>query len=213
MKPVSRLAAITAVAASLFAAPAVAASPTLSLTGGSDTNLLASGVGFDPGWLGGVVPAGGFDLHHVFEGATLHLDGPANVTYTFVGKEAGYTNVFKSFYSGYGGSFQQILGAAINLGQSISFANVGASNLQYGFLSNGAGSLYQNSNGAIGVALSADKKSALVFFNDSCACDKDYDDMVIKVSIAAVPEPETYAMLLAGLGIMGGIARRRRAKA
>lgn len=30
------------------------------------------------------------------------------------------------------------------------------------------------------------------------------------VTIAAVPEPETYAMLLAGLGLMGGIARRRK---
>ena len=28
--------------------------------------------------------------------------------------------------------------------------------------------------------------------------------------LAAVPEPETYAMLLAGLGIIGAIARRRR---
>lgn len=31
-------------------------------------------------------------------------------------------------------------------------------------------------------------------------------------TIAAVPEPETYAMLLAGLGLMGGIARRRKQK-
>ncbi len=29
-------------------------------------------------------------------------------------------------------------------------------------------------------------------------------------AVAAVPEPETYAMLMAGLGLMGGIARRRR---
>jgi len=28
-----------------------------------------------------------------------------------------------------------------------------------------------------------------------------------------VPEPETYAMMLAGLGLMGAIARRRKAKA
>jgi hypothetical protein len=30
--------------------------------------------------------------------------------------------------------------------------------------------------------------------------------------VAAVPEPETYAMLLAGIGLMGGIARRRKQK-
>ena len=30
------------------------------------------------------------------------------------------------------------------------------------------------------------------------------------ISVTAVPEPETYAMLLAGLGLMGAIARRRR---
>jgi hypothetical protein len=30
------------------------------------------------------------------------------------------------------------------------------------------------------------------------------------MTIAAVPEPETFAMLLAGLGVMGALARRRR---
>lgn len=32
------------------------------------------------------------------------------------------------------------------------------------------------------------------------------------IRISAVPEPETYAMFLAGLGLMGGIARRRKQK-
>ena len=33
---------------------------------------------------------------------------------------------------------------------------------------------------------------------------------VVRLQVAAVPEPETYAMLLTGLGLMGWIARRQR---
>lgn len=50
----------------------------------------------------------------------------------------------------------------------------------------------------------------LAFFSTGGA---NYSGAVLdNVSVAAVPEPETYAMLLAGLGLMGGIARRRRNK-
>ena len=35
-------------------------------------------------------------------------------------------------------------------------------------------------------------------------------NQVITAQVAAVPEPETYAMLMAGLGLMGAVARRRR---
>lgn len=34
----------------------------------------------------------------------------------------------------------------------------------------------------------------------------------VKVTVSAVPEPETYTMLLAGLGLMGAVARRRKQK-
>jgi hypothetical protein len=33
----------------------------------------------------------------------------------------------------------------------------------------------------------------------------------ISMNVASVPEPETYAMLLAGLGLVAGVARRRKA--
>lgn len=38
-------------------------------------------------------------------------------------------------------------------------------------------------------------------------------NVALGFSVSAVPEPESYAMLLAGLGLMAGIARRRSAKA
>ena len=46
---------------------------------------------------------------------------------------------------------------------------------------------------------------------------KSYDAYALAVRpgdvlLAPVPEPETYAMLLAGLGVMGAVARRRKAK-
>ena len=49
-------------------------------------------------------------------------------------------------------------------------------------------------------------------YNDYC----DYDDIVLSLGNTgqyrppAIPEPETYAMLLAGLGLVGIVARRRR---
>ena len=40
--------------------------------------------------------------------------------------------------------------------------------------------------------------------------DSDYDDIVVGLKVAAIPEPETYALLMAGLAAVGFIARRRR---
>jgi hypothetical protein len=37
------------------------------------------------------------------------------------------------------------------------------------------------------------------------------DNVTVGPAVAAIPEPESYAMLLAGLGCMGLIARRRKA--
>ena len=50
-------------------------------------------------------------------------------------------------------------------------------------------------------------------FNDGAPVDADYDDMVVGLNVAPVPEPQTYMLLLAGLGAVGFISRRRRSMA
>ena len=47
-------------------------------------------------------------------------------------------------------------------------------------------------------------------FNDGATHDADFDDLVVGFKVTAVPEPETYALMLAGLGVVGFVARRRR---
>ena len=49
----------------------------------------------------------------------------------------------------------------------------------------------------------------VIGFNDALQVDGDYDDLVIGLRVTAVPEPESYALMLAGLVAVGFISRRR----
>jgi len=50
----------------------------------------------------------------------------------------------------------------------------------------------------------------VIGFNDSLQVDGDYDDFVIGLRVTAVPEPESYALMLAGLVAGAFVVRRRR---
>ena len=145
-------------------------------------------------------------------GGTLNLSGPANVTYTFVGREASYENLFRSFVVGNLVDGQQLKAGTNPLGSSFTFNTVQSGALSYFFKAQGTGTAFNNGDVRTGLILSQDRKSGLILFNDT-AGDKDFDDMVIRVSVSPVPEPETYGLLLAGLGLMGVVVRRRRAQA
>jgi len=70
---------------------------------------------------------------------------------------------------------------------------------------------YDQSIALIGTDLTVDGKfyQYVLGYNDSYpGATADWNDMV--VGINAVPEPEVYAMLAAGLGLMGFVARRRK---
>lgn len=59
------------------------------------------------------------------------------------------------------------------------------------------------------VSASIDPTANYLFFIPDAANGSNNDFLVWGAGVTAVPEPDTYAMLLAGLGLLGFIARRR----
>lgn len=182
--------------AALLSTGAMAA-PTLTVTGGAATTI----TNFENISTAGYTSASTASSTKYDVGALLKTLYVSDITFTFIGKEAGYKNVFFAF-----GNAQY--NNQVAYGTSVTFSNVAAGVLDYAFQSNGAGPLFGNPNGQIGLMVNGGGTEALALFND-LASDKDYDDMGIQISVTAVPEAETYAMMLAGLGLMGAIVRRR----
>ncbi len=65
------------------------------------------------------------------------------------------------------------------------------------------------SNGVFGAGAPADYGVAVATHDLAL----DYVEGGVSTAVAAVPEPSTYAFMLGGLGVVGGIARRRKARA
>jgi len=139
------------------------------------------------------------------------------VKYTFLGQESGFFDNFKlTIFPG-----TTILDtAAIGTSASAPFQGAGALDFRFegssGNLAYNGGSWCSTcSIGRIGtnMTVGANTYDFVIGYNDSAGSPSalgDWDDMVIGVT--AIPEPETYAMLLAGLGLMGFVARRRQRK-
>jgi hypothetical protein len=205
MKQLISLAKACLMVAGITAASASGAAP-FTASGGTTLNLTTLTDRFDPTWLGSVSDyASRFDLTSLLRGATLQASVQGNLTFTLVGFEAGYNNAFTAG----GQRLDNRSGSVKLLGTSFSQASATPGPLSYGFLSNGFGALFSNGSNSTGVILSNDRTEALLMFNDTFS-DRDFDDMVVLASISPVPEPETFAMLLAGLGVLAAVARRQK---
>jgi hypothetical protein len=133
---------------------------------------------------------------------------------TYLGNESGYTNSFLSF----DGGIKSLL-ESNTIGTTVS-SQVNAGIVPFAFFDS-VGSFFFNGSSqtpVVGFAILEGQKSQygdfdyILGFNDSFSSDADYDDFVVGVKFvtSAVPEPETYAMMLIGLGMVGFTARRRK---
>ena len=155
-------------------------------------------------------------------GSTLsigHLDytgpGSQTVTYTFLGQESGFNN---KFYDNLGGT---TLLESDPIGTSVSslVSAFGPLNFKFEgdigkFAFNGGHWDKGTSIGLIGtnMLVGSTTYQYVIGYNDSAGKKHlgDWDDFVIGVS--AVPEPETYAMMLIGLCLIGFSIRKQKVR-
>ncbi|HSI38763.1 MAG TPA: PEP-CTERM sorting domain-containing protein [Methylotenera sp.] len=136
---------------------------------------------------------------------SLWASGTVQITATYLGSESTYAD---SFTLGGLSLTEGTVGASITQIFSAGLVNFSFSD-PYTTFSNGTDN--GKYTGFVFLKGNSDY-DFLIAFNDSAKVDADYDDFVVGINYVCspVPEPETYAMLLAGLGLMGFTASRRR---
>lgn len=145
------------------------------------------------------------------------VGGPGFITYQYIGAEASFVNMYMGSAALF--STPGVSGTFVNCSSGCTSGpfTVGSGIVPFSFTSGGGfGSIANGANNAdtppipfFGVILQNSTTAFLLFNDRGAGFDRDFDDMIVKATIAAVPEPSTYAMLLAGLGIMGVMMRRR----
>jgi hypothetical protein len=170
--------------------------PTLSTTGGVDFALNP----FNDWYAGQTARIGG----------RLAVSAPALVTYRFSRSEAVFDNGFTV-----GGEtvFRNATRGGEGGGVERSFA-VAAGLLDFGFkVPEGAVRFLSNATSEAGRLpgvglMMLGERSARILLEDYGWLDADYDDMVVEVTVSAIPEPAEWMFMAAGLLFAAGVARR-----
>ncbi len=151
-------------------------------------------------------------------GASVSLSVPRQLKFEYVGSESGFVDTFT------GGSLAPF--AETNMNQGVgNFTSVliGLDNFAAGALTN----VQFNSSGGVnpstigmpsfGIFIPTNtvgtyKSNVLYFgFDDQLNnIDDNHDDFILRVT--AVPEPSTWLSMILGFGVLGAVARRRRAR-
>jgi hypothetical protein len=194
----------TVLAASAIALISGAAQAQISFTTTGSVTFTQT---FDPD--GGVFASGAYtsgDLGY------FTADTTGRFSLTYLGQESTYDDGVHIVSNG------QALHESDAVGTSIWGNMTAGSLLDFTFfsngvddISNGMGMKGDSSFAVLGrnVTTSAGTFAYVVGYNDPYHHD-DWDDFVIGINpMAPVPEPSSYAMLLAGLGVVGFAARRR----
>ena len=169
----------------------------------------------------GITGFNGSELSFVY--GELYATGAGTVTYTYLGSEAGYTNTFSSNgtldFTGHSSTVDSSVTESVN-GGALNF-NFGTLSPSYSIsngvvVTNTTDRGYGDNQGVFGIAgptsVNNHSYQYVLIYNDPVnGGDHDYNDLVVGVNFTSpVPEPQTYAMLLAGLGLIGFMVSRKK---
>ncbi|MEL6681415.1 MAG: VPLPA-CTERM sorting domain-containing protein [Pseudomonadota bacterium] len=150
----------------------------------------------------------------------LYLDvgaGPADVTYTYLGAEAGHSNFAAAIG---GGTFFNRGWLRSTPGEQVTVRQESSGLLDFAFGTYAPwravgvffndGLAYPASPSFAMGFVQIDLNSFYVLFDDIARGDRDFDDIAIRIDVAAVPVPAGGLLLLSALG--AGLILRRRSK-
>ena len=162
-------------------------------------------------------------------GTSVSLSGPATLTFEYIGSESGFHNMFT--VTGVGGfSRQEVSGgiehwnaAGADFGTALNYAAGVISNWQFSSPGRPTPGPFGIGTEQFGIFLPSSSgvySSSVLYlgFDDEPGSDDDnHDDMIIRVTATpfvdpqGIPEPSSWAMLIAGFGLVGAAQRKRKA--